>query len=359
MGKGSSSPQTVTNVTRNEPDPLTQQWRSQLFNLAQNEYNQGQPAQFPGSTVVPFSDQTQSGLNYMQDYASQGAFGLPQAQGSLNRSMSGWNPAMPFATNAAAGGLYNPVQNARTTAGIDTLQQTARGDMIGQNPYTQRLANQVTDGVNANFARAGRYGSNAHAEGIASGLSDLYGGLYQGERQNQLAAANQLAGYNAADLSRMGSLYDSGFGRMMDGASMLGDLYTTGNAQGMAAAAMLPSLYNYGLMPGQTMTQVGAQYENLAGDYLNDARNRFNYDQNANRSNISWLADMMNGLPTFGTTTSTQTQSAPRRSGLLGGLGGAATGAGIWSGLLNAGVGISNPLGWGMVGLGGLAGMFG
>lgn len=355
MAKGSSAPQTTTTINKTEPDPLTQQWRTQLYGLAQDQYNQGMPGYFPGSTVVPFSDQTQAGLNYMQDYASQGAFGLPQAQRSLNRSMSGFNPAMPFAANTAAGGTMNPFAGAQTTAGIDTLQATARGDMIGQNPWTQRLAGQVTDGVNANFTKAGRFGSNAHTEGLASGLSDLYGSIYQSERQNQLGAANSLAGYNAADLARGGSLYEGSANRMLQGAGLLGDLYATGNEQGMQAASMLPGLYDYGLKPADTMMNAGAQYENLAGEYLGDAMSRYNYNANAGRANVSWLADMMNAVPTYANTTGTATTvGGPRRSPLAGALGGAAGGAGIASAL-----GLSNPWTAGAVGLGAILGGWG
>lgn len=330
MGKGSSAPQTTTTINRNEPDPLTAQWRSQIYGLAQDQFNQGMPGQFPGSTVVPFSDQTQAGLNYMQDYASQGAFGLPQAQNSLNRTMSGWNPAQPFAANMAAGGTNNPWAGATTQAGMNTLQSTANGDMIGQNPHLASMfesgANKIQNAVNANFSGAGRYGSGAHASSMTSGLGDLYSSIYapayQQERQNQLSAAGQLGQFNANDLARNGSLFDSSANRQLEATGLMGDLWNTGNAQGMAAAGMLPGLYNYGLMPADTMMTAGSQYENLAGDYLNDAQSRYSYDANAGRANVSWLADMMNGLPTYGTTTGTTTQPAQRRSPLMGALSG-------------------------------------
>jgi hypothetical protein len=360
MGTKSSQPQTTTTVNRTEPDPLTQQWRTQLYGLAQDQFNQGMPGYFPGSTVVPFSDQTQAGLNYMQDYTSQGAFGLPQAQGALNRSMSGWNPAMPFATDMAAGSTNNPYGSTQTTAGINTLQQAANGDMIGQNPYLASMfdsgANKIQNAVNANFSAAGRYGSGAHQGAMASGMGDLYSSIYAPayaqERQNQLGAAGQLGQFNAADLGRMGSLYDASANRRLEATGLIGDIYSTSNAQGMAAAGMLPSLYNYGLMPADTMMTAGAQYENLAGQYLNDAMTRYNYDANSGRANVSWLADMMNGLPTYGTTTGTTTQPGQRRSPLAGALGGAASGASVGANFGPWGAGIG-------AGIGALGGLFG
>lgn len=366
MGSKTSAPQTTTTTQVNTPDPLTQQWRSQIFNEAQNQYNQGMPGQFPGSTVVPFSDQTQAGLNYMQDYAQQGPFGMQQAQGALNNSMSSYRPGMETMAQGAGGGMQNifgglsAMQGLRpTTEGMDTLRATANGDMIGKNPWTDRLAGQVSDRVNSQFAQAGRYGSNAHTEGLTSGLSDLYGSIYAGERQNQLGAANSLGGFQANDLSRglqglgmAGQFADTGYGRQLDAAGMWADTASNANAQGMAAAGMLPGLYNYGLQPANTMLMAGAEYENLAGQYLADAQNRYNYDANAGRANVSWLADMMNGLPTYGTTTGTTTQPGQRRSPLAGALGGAASGASVGSYFGPWGTGIG-------AGIGALGGLFG
>lgn len=349
-GEGGGSG-TQTNINRTEPDALTQQWRTQLFNQAQNEFNNGMPAYYPGSSVTPFSDQTNAGLNYMQDYASQGAFGLNEAQGSLDRSFSGWRPGMDTLAVGAEGGMSNPFTGATamqgmrpTTAGMNTLQQTANGDMIGQNPYLQSMydsgARQVSNGVNAQFAAGGRFGSNAHSEGLSNGLGNLYSSIYAPayaqERQNQLGAANSLAGYQSQDLSRglqglgmAGQFASDDYGRQITSAGALANVANTANQQGLMGISQLGSLYNYGLQPGQTMLDIGGAYEGLSNEYLQDDMNRYNYNASAGRNNVGWLADIMNGLPSG--MNSTSTSPTQRTSRTQTGLGGAAAGASMGS----------------------------
>lgn len=353
MGGGSGGGGTTTNINRTEPDPFTQQWRSQLFDAAIDQYNQGMPGYYPGQSVVPFSDPTQAGLQYMQDYASQGPFGLAQAQGSLDRTFSGWRPGMDTLAQGADGGMMNPFTGAtaaqglrQTTAGMDTLQATARGDMIGQNPYLQQMydsgARQVANGVNAQFAQGGRFGSNAHSEGLSNGLGNLYSSIYAPayaqERQNQLGAANSLGGFQAQDLSRglqglgmAGQFMSDDYGRQVTSAGALANVANTANQQGLTGISQLGSLYNYGLQPGQTMLDIGGAYEGLAGDYLQDAMTRYNYAANAGRSNVGWLADMMNGLPAGQNSSGSGTVPNQPRNRTMTGLGGAATGASMGS----------------------------
>jgi hypothetical protein len=270
----------------------------------------------------------------------------------------------------AAGSAQNPFTGMQTTAGMDTLRATANGDMIGQNPHLASIYNRgaadITDRVNAQFSQSGRYGSGAHSETLGDSLGGLYSSIYapayMQERQNQLGAANSLAGYQANDLARGGSLFDSGLNRQLEATGLMGDIWSMGNAQALAGAGTLDSLYSYGLRPADTMMNVGAQYENLAGEYLGDAQARYDYDANASRSNLSYLFDAMNGLPVSQTTTGTTTAPPQRRSALSGALGGAMGGAGL-AGALGQGIGLAagaaNPFMWPLIGAGALLGGLG
>jgi len=337
MAGGSPSSQTVTN--RTEVDPVTQAWRSGIMGAGGQLYNQGTAAYYLGNTVVPFSNQTQSGLDYLTNYASQGAPGLQEAQGAMSQAMSGWNPAMPMAMGAAQGSLYgNPATQA--------LQGYGNAD----NPYLRGLfdqgASQVSDAVNANFARAGRSGPNAaHTGALTRGIGELYNQIYtpayEAERNRGLSAAQT-----------MGGLFDSGANRTLQGIGMAGDMYGQGQTAAARAAALLPGLYNYGMMPGQSMMDVGGIYEGLAGDYLNADRQRYDYNANAPWANLQRYAGLMTGLPDF--SSQTQTTTGPGTNRLMSGLGGGMAGAGIASSL-----GLTGPWGWGLAGLGSLAGIFG
>jgi hypothetical protein len=182
---GSSQPSSQTVTNRTEIDPVTQQWRQELYGAGKSLYDQGAPAYYPGNTVVPFSNQTQTGLNMLESQAAAGAPNLGAANNASARALSGWNPGMPFAINAAAGGLANnPYQqqiaqsgqarnpwapriaqagSQQTQMGVGALQNTANGG--GNNPALDSLfatgSRQISDAVNGNFMQAGRFGANA------------------------------------------------------------------------------------------------------------------------------------------------------------------------------------------------------
>jgi hypothetical protein len=335
MGGQSSGSQTVTN--RTEIDPVTQAWRQNIINAGGALYNQGTPAYYPGQTVVPFSDQTQSGMNYLQQHAMQGAPNLSAANQASGRALSGWNPAMPFAANAAAGGLSN-------NPAMQGLSQYGTGN----NTYAQSLFNQaagdVGNAVNAQFAQSGRYGNNAaRTDTMTRGIGNLYNQmmtpLYEAERNRGLTAQQT-----------MGSLYDSGANRQLQGAELFGGLYSQGNQDAARAQALLPGLFSYGQMPGQAMLDLGGMYEGQAQNYLDADRARYDYNASAPWDLLSRYSQVVSGMPDF--SGSQSTQQGPGTNRLMSGLGGAATGAGIASAL-----GATGPWGWAAAGLGGLLGL--
>lgn len=333
MGGQPSGNSTVRNVT--EIDPVTQAWRNALFQQGGALYNQGTPAYYPGNTVVPFADQTQSGLDYLQGHAAAGVPGLRQAYNSAERIMTGANPAMPFAANAAAGGLSgNPATSQ--------LGQYGGGD----NPYLRGLfdrgAAQVSDAVNANFARSGRYASGAHSgtlgREIGNLYSDIYAPAYEAERNRGLTAAQS-----------MGSLYDSGANRALAGAELMGGLYSQGSQDAIRQQALLPSLFQAGQLPGQAMLDVGGIYEGMANQYLGADRDRYNYEANAPWQYLQQYAGLMNGMPSF--TNSTQSTTGPGSNRVMSGLGGAMSGFSLGNmifpgagGLVGGGLGLLGGL---------------
>jgi hypothetical protein len=314
MDSGGSQNSTVRNVT--EVDPVTQAWRSNIMNAGAGLYNQGVPAYYPGQTVVPFSNQTQGGLDYLQGYAQQGAPNLQAANDASGRALSGYNPAMPFAQNAAQGGLSsNPAMSQLSQYGT------------GNNDYAQslfgRAANDIGNAVNAQFAQAGRFGNNAaRTDTMTRGIGDAYNQImtpvYEAERNRGLTAAQT-----------QGSLWNAGADRALQGADLMGGLWSQGNADAARAQALLPSLYGYGLMPGQSMLDVGSMYEQQAGNYLQADQDRYNYNANAPWDYLQRYAGMMSGLPDFSGSTQTSTQPGPNR--LMQGLGAASTVASLFS----------------------------
>jgi len=316
MGGQSSGSQTVTN--RTEIDPVTQAWRQNIINAGGALYNQGTPAYYPGQTVVPFSDQTQSGMNYLQNQAMQGAPNLQAANQSAGRALSGWNPAMSFAGNAAMGGLSN-------NPAMQGLSQYGTGNNQYAQSMFQNASNDIGNAVNAQFAQSGRYGNNAArtdtmTRGIGNAYNQIMTPVYEAERNRGLTAQQT-----------MGSLYDSGANRQLQGAELFGGLYSQGNQDAARQQALLPSLFSYGQMPGQAMLDIGGMYEGQAQNYLDADRARYDYNANAPWELLGRYSQTVNGMPDF--SSQVQTQQGPGTNRVMQGLGMAATGASLWSGL--------------------------
>lgn len=308
MGGQSGGSQTVTN--RTEIDPVTQAWRQNIINAGGALYNQGTPDYYPNSTVVPFSNQTQAGLDYLQNHAMQGAQGYGAALGASDRALSGFNPGMPFAANAAMGGLNN--QN------LGGLQQFGSAN----NPFLRGLfdqgAQQVGDAVNAQFAQAGRFSSGAHQGVMQRGMNDLYNSIYapayEQERNRGLQAAGQLAGYGDANANRQ-----------LQGADLMSGIWSQGNADAARQQALLPGLFSYGQMPGQALLDIGGMYEGQAGQYLDDDRARYDYAANGAWDQLARYSQIVSGMPDFSGSSQTSPRQGPNRT--MSAMGGAASGA--------------------------------
>lgn len=319
MGGGSQS-STVRNVT--DVDPVTQAWRGNIMQAGANLYNQGAPAYYPGNTVVPFSNQTQGGLDYLQQHAMQGAPNLQAANDASARSLSGWNPAMPYAANAANGGLSN-------NPAMQSLSQYGTGNNQYAQGLFQQAAGDIGNAVNAQMAGAGRFGANAAhtgamTRGIGNAWNQIMTPVHEAERNRGLTAAQT-----------QGSLWNAGADRQLQGADLYGSMYAQGNADAARTQALLPGLYGYGQMPGQAMLDIGGMYEGQAGQYLQADQDRYNYNANAPWQMLQQYAGMMSGLPDFSGSTQTSTQPGPNR--LMQGLGAAATVGGLFSGGLFGG----------------------
>lgn len=314
-GSSGGGNSTVRNI--NEIDPVTQAWRASIFGQGGQLYNQGIPDYYPGSTVVPFSNQTQSGLDYLQGQAQQGAPNLAAAQQAAGRALSGNNPAMPFAMDVAQGGLSN-------NPAMGALGQFGSAD----NPHLRGLFDQgaemVGNAVGTQFAQAGRFGPGnaAHTGALTRGLGDLYTSIYapayEAERNRGLTAAQTI-----------GSLYDTGANRQLGGAQLAGLLHAQGNEDAARASVLLPGLFSYGQLPGQQMLDIGGIYENQAGQYLADDRARYDYAANAPWDYLQRYAGLMSGLPDFSNQTQNTTGPGPNRT--MTALGGAMAGAQLGS----------------------------
>lgn len=250
----SSSGKTTTTTATNAPWSGQQGFLSDVFNRAQQNFQAGPQQYFPNSTVVPFSNQTEQALQTTEQRALD--------------------------PNSLIGRSQNQ------------LGSTIQGDYLAGNPFFEgafkKIADPIQARLNSSFSNAGRYGSGANRQALASALSDTAGQLqfqnYGQERQNQLSALNFAPQLQAADT--------------------------------------------------QLLSQVGSAREALAGNELQDQINRFNFNQSAPDEALRRYATLVGGGSYGGSSTSTQPLYS---NGLLTGLGVAGSTAGLLGSLFGRG----------------------
>lgn len=181
-GGGSSKPQTITeNKTPwSEQIPL---WRTSYQRL--NDLYAGGGLRinpYPGQTVAPLSPETGQAWGTIADRAQAGS---------------------PL--NAAAKVYYGDVLSGR---------------YLGQDaPGFASVLDRARNGVNANFALGGRYGSGAHQAAVAQGLGTVLNDAYQTERGRMDAAAQlapQLAQQDYFDAQQLAQVGNSREAHLQD-----------------------------------------------------------------------------------------------------------------------------------------------
>lgn len=282
----SSGTETVTQ--NSEPWSQAQPYLSDIFRQAQGMYRQG-AEYYPGSTVVPFSPDTQAGMSGLRSQFQQSPMGLNTMQNTLNRVSQGTNTAgvtqagaatnpytgqiasqagqsNPFAGQIAgqanrdnayqgqiaqagaqanpytsqiaqAGGAPNPfmsniqaASNRVNDAGLGTLNDFASNGQ--NNPYLDRIfdnaAERVRDNTSAMFSKAGRYGSVAHQDALSDSLGDMAANMYG---QAYETDANRRFGAAQA----LGQRQAGDISRQMSGASQLAGLSEAGAGRNLSA----------------------------------------------------------------------------------------------------------------------------
>lgn len=211
--------------------------------------------------------------------------------------------------------------------GLQTLNKMASAS--DSNPYLDAMYNRANNkaqaSLNANFSKAGRYGSGAHEAASADAANNLATQLY-------------------------GEAYDSDQNRRLSAAEGAGQLYNQGVGQQILGANAAQSLGNQAYTDSAALSEAGGIMDDYNQQKINADIDRYNYNAQRPLSALSAYNQLIQGNY-GGTSTSTGKQSGG--SNTLGNVaGGALAGGGIAS-LLGA----SNPWIAAASGLGGLLGL--
>ena len=239
------------------------------FTEAQKNFESSKPSYYPDSTVVPFSEQTKSGMGLMQGLAESSQ--LPgQAASQIGSTVGGdyldspenWaartrNPASDYMNpNADAYAGVTTNRNADVGSDLATNRNMGasnpyagginpfggvKGD-VGYNPYMAQGGNQYIDAVTnsisrsvvpqvtSRFAGAGRTGESpiaqqAIAKGIADALAPYQFGSAEAEMGRRFSGGESLAGRaQSSSENQMNRMFTSG-------SDLVNRLFTSGEAQ--------------------------------------------------------------------------------------------------------------------------------
>jgi len=307
----SSTPSRTTQTT--EPPGFIQPFMRHGAEQSLALYNTGGPQYYPGSTVVPFSSQTEAALAGTQARAMNGS-PVTQAAQNYATGVLGSSPSSQF------GSAGNPFASGANPYGG------------ASNPYLDATFNRAADSVQnrlqSGFAGAGR-NIDAARPVAAQEMNDLatqiYGGDYAAERNRQLAYGQQQLGIGATG-------YENERNRMAD------DLERQRSMQ-FAVAGLSPTLANQDYVDLQALGGVGGQVEDLAGRLMEDQAARWDFSQNAPQINLDNYISRIGGSFPGQSTSATTPIHRNRTAGALGGaMGGAQLGStfGPWGTAIGA-----------------------
>ncbi len=404
MSGGGGGDKTTT-TQKVEPWAGQQQYLLDMFQQAQNLAQNYAPQYYPESGVAPASPYLQTATSqyanfgnspYFQNVVSQGM----GAMDTLGGAQSPWtNPVLGLGvgqvgnldnylrTTMQGGNAINP-QNAQGGQVLPNYQQMV-GQMTG-NPQLDAMVDAAQKRTTQNFNEQvmpqismSSLGNNAFGgsrQGIAEGLAadrlqqqmgdiatGMYGAAYESGQNRALQGAQTQAGLTqgvnlanaqqwlqAQQLNQQGQQYAAGMGQ---------NLLQGGYGQGLDAArlqgALTGQMAQLGLMPAQTMAQAGSMDQSYQQSVLDDNIARWNWNQQLPWQQLQQYAGLVGnggyGQNSTGSTSGGGTSTSP----LTGALGGGLAGAGALGGLAAAGITLSNPVGWGLVGGSALLGALG
>ena len=271
------TPGTGSNISAVQP------FLNEGLRQAQELFLRQQPQMFPGQTYVSPSEQTLTALQVQENIARQQSPLLGAAQGAFLQSLGG-------------------------------ISNTAAGQYLNANPYQQQMMQAATRPLEQAFSQQ-----------VLPGISSLYsksGRLGSGAMERALSSASEGFGRSIGDITAniAGTQFQQERGLQQQAALQLANL-----------AQQAPALYGQQFIPAQQLAQVGAQREAIAAQPLQEAMNRFSYEQQLPYQQLSGFLSSVYGSPLGSFGTPTPMQPANRTTGALagglaGGLGGYALG---------------------------------
>ena len=287
---------------------------------------------FPGSTSVPMSWDTSYALDAMQSRAVDGSALNSAAQNQTLDTINGnyFNPTNDFYNTGVNAGLNNnsaellqPFTEQNVSAADGYYQDIAGGSNQYLDQTFSNASRKISDAVNSNFSKAGRYGSAAHqgklTEDLSNFATDLYGGAFQEDQNRRLNAANSMQGAFDTDLSRrmaatnsISNIQNQNYDRQFAAANGLNQNFNDERARQMQATM------NAGAMADNDydrLLQVGSINEGQSQRDLQSDIDRFNFLEQNPYNRLAQYANLSMGYGGLGGTHQTNGTETTSQSG--------------------------------------------
>ena len=370
MSSGGGTTQTSGEVIPYAP---TERYLQDILQQAENIYESDVGTQyFPGSTVVPFTPQSQQALDLAQArsfdlmgpssiYGTATGTMTDAATGAMGTAYGG--PSLGLGIGSAymgrgATGLGSAYDQLTPQADYlsdvrDAISQDVMGDIAtqfggmgrtGTSPgaqqaatrgFTQAYAPIAQSAAEAERVRQLRSGESALGRQFQAGQADI-----GREQQALMDQQRRLYGASQADIARAQQAGESGLQRRLTGAAGLPGM------QQIMDQRIASGISGLG--------DVGSAYEGLAGRQLQDQMSRYNFLQQSPYQRLAAYSQMVNPIAGFGYSG---TQFQPEASPLMSGLTGAMLGGSIAGIPGMAALGMTGPVGAGLGALAGFSGL--
>ena len=338
--------ETITQENQVSPYAPSEPYLNNILTEASNLYQSGTGSQYyPGSTVVPFAQQTQQGLQGLQNLSTNQLSGSPmmqQAGNVFSGYAAGQGPSV-FGGNVGAGGQYS---------GIPTQTYSGMAQLSPQQDYLSGLqssiANQSLNAIQDQFGGMGRTGTSPGAQAAAQtaftqAYAPIASQLGESERNRQLGmqqdALARAQGANQFQTQSMMGMQGDQFRRQqaadMMNAQAMQAANQFGQQQQLQAAGQLPAMQGAAdaraMQGAQGLAGVGGAYEDLQGRMLQEDLQRYQYEQMSPYNRLAQYAGIVSPIAS-GFPITQQAAEQPRYNALTGALGGGLSAASVFSG---------------------------
>lgn len=253
--------------------------------------------QYNGPQLADFNPTQQTAFTQAANINQAGAPNMTAATGALTAA---GNTNIPGAVQP----YVNASTNTATPQGIQSYMSPYLGqDVAGINTLAQQNWNEFTaPAVNNSFIGAGQFGSGRNAE-VMGQQANLANQATTAQIANAVNSAYSTAGTQAA--TQAGVLQNAGT-ISGNAAQQQGALQT---AVGQAQGALGQTAQNMALQQATANQAVGNQQQAQTQSNLNLAYQQFMNQAMWPQQQASFMSDIIRGLPTPGTSTSTSSNT--------------------------------------------------